>query len=161
MAKTLILVRHAQAEQPMLTEDSQRKLTAKGKSDANELGYLLKEQGIMYPQLFCSTAVRALNTAKLIAPAIGLSTEHVKMHEELYNASVNDMLSFISSLDNTTETVAIVAHNPTVSYVAEYFTDEPFMSFPPGSAAIIQFEMDSWNMLTHKSGRLVNFKTVF
>ncbi len=161
MSKTLVLIRHAQAEQPHLTEDSKRKLTAKGKSDANELGYLLKEQGLKKPIIISSYAERALNTAKLIAPAVEVTAAEVIVENTLYDAAVNDLLRFINKLDNQWSLVAIVAHNPAISFTAEYLTNENSLGFSPSSAATIRFDIEEWGMITQGSGSLLDFKTVF
>lgn len=161
MTKILVLIRHAQAEQPHFTEDSKRKLTAKGKSDASELGYLLKEQGLKNPVIISSHAVRAQNTAKLIAPAVGVKAEEVLIDNLLYNASVNDFFRFINQLNNDWPVVTIVAHNPTISYLAEYLSNDGSLSFSPASAATIRFELEEWNMVTQGSGNVLDFKTIF
>ncbi len=161
MSRQLVLIRHAQAESQHTVEDSKRKLTAKGKSDATELGFLLKEQSLRRPMLFCSPAERTLNTARLIAPAIGIEPDEIVVENMLYQASVGDLFRFINGLENRWDTVVIVGHNPTISYMAEYLTSQPQLNFSPGSAAIIHFLLPEWKMITQRAGSLVSFKTVF
>ncbi|MGL5849545.1 MAG: SixA phosphatase family protein, partial [Phycicoccus sp.] len=64
--RTLILLRHAKAEEGDAERDHERELTARGRRDARAAGAWLHEHGIGVDEVLCSTSERTQQTAEEI-----------------------------------------------------------------------------------------------
>ena len=82
--KSLPILRHAKASRkhPELT-DHQKTLNKRSRNDAPRIGKLLKKEKIVTDDIISSTAVRAYETAKLVAKASGYKREII-LDESLY-----------------------------------------------------------------------------
>jgi phosphohistidine phosphatase len=69
MARQLWLLRHAEAEPHGAREDSQRRLTERGESQARAAGVALARLGVSFEMVLFSPKVRARQTAELAAEA--------------------------------------------------------------------------------------------
>ncbi len=158
MPKYLYLLRHAQsAEKQHGQTDLQRELTADGIKQALQIGNYLREQKTFPDSIFCSTAERAKATAHIVADAIGFDRDHVSFQEDLYEASTRILFQFVTQLDDKLQQVLCVAHNPAVSYVAEYLTEAEIGEIVPAGMAIIQFNTGSWSEITAGSGEFIRY----
>ena len=66
----IILMRHGEAV-PFAVNDGDRELTPKGKSEASRAGTQLKQGGWIPESVFCSTRIRAQQTAALVLESLG------------------------------------------------------------------------------------------
>lgn len=64
----IILMRHGEAI-PFAPSDAERMLTPNGRGEATRTAHLLEQGGFVMQPLFCSTHVRARETAALVATA--------------------------------------------------------------------------------------------
>lgn len=152
--KRLILIRHAKSDwENTGLKDFDRPLNSRGHRVAPRMGLFLKENGIQPEKIFTSTAVRALTTTEYISEQLGLE-EHVVENEELYQASARKLLAEITTTDNKLEAIAFVGHNPDLTYFIEYVTGEEIGNLPTCGVAVIDFEFDSWGMVSEKTGNL-------
>ena len=95
--KTLILQRHAKAEKDG-DDDLCRSLTPVGLSDADFQGETLRQQEI-YPELILhSHAMRARQTAEIMAVKLELSQGYTVEDAELYNCDSSDLIAIIRNL---------------------------------------------------------------
>ena len=67
------------------------------------------------------------------------------------------MFQFVTQLDDKLQQVLCVAHNPAVSYVAEYLTEAEIGEIVPAGMAIIQFNAGSWSEITAGSGEFIRY----
>ena len=148
-------MRHAEAQSPLAAaNDFDRVLTEKGISDASKASQFLFESELSIDQLIYSSAARTTTTAQLIGELNKMDAPDMEANEQLYNAPVGTVLDLILRLNNDWETVMLVGHNPTFSYLAEYLTDHSPINLLPSHLVSIQFEVESWTMLTQGLGRL-------
>lgn len=115
----LLLARHAQAEHASGVPDHDRPLSGRGRRDAAATGAFLAERGLLPGLVISSTAVRALETARLIA---GSTTPpgRVTASPALYGASVDEALEAAAAIP--ADAVLLVGHNPTMSRAVETLT---------------------------------------
>ena len=110
--KDLLILRHAKSDHsdPRL-RDHDRPLNARGRSAAPRIGLHLAEQGLLPDLLLCSTAIRTMQTAALVAEAAEL---HVKTEfvDDLYLAAPQTILKIIASRGGDSDAVLMVGHNP-------------------------------------------------
>ncbi len=155
--KTLILIRHAEADNSM--PDKERRLTQAGISQAFKAGGFLSEnQGLNLQKIFHSSAERTTMTAETILDVMKLDESILVPEDELYNASLGNFLKFVNDIDNSYNKVAVVGHNPAISYLAEYFVSGENLSFSPSQMACIHFDLESWSELSQHSGKLEWFR---
>jgi phosphohistidine phosphatase len=152
--KHLILIRHAEsAEKVTGMRDEQRELTLKGMHQAALGGTFLRDK-LHIDIMISSTAVRALTSAQIIAEQIGLTPDDIIEERELYQASVGTLFNFIRDTDQH-QNIAIVGHNPTFSYFAEFITDSDVDDMNPGCVLILKVDIGNWKELAKGTATLL------
>lgn len=160
MAKYLFLYRHGEATQSHSKDgDRERELTSKGISNSNQIGTYLVTNNFPVKTIFSSTALRAHQTAAITAEAMKIDTSEIVLEEELYSATTRMLFEFISRLDAGLTDVMFVGHNPTLTYLAEYFTKESIGDMVPSGVVIIKFDINSWAEISQGNGQLVKYIT--
>lgn len=123
MTKKLYLLRHARALEKMADQkDIERELDSTGLQNATRMGINLVEQQVKFDIVITSPAVRAMNTASLIAEQLHYDTSRIHTNEAVYEASVRTLLQTINQFKDVWENVLLVGHNPSISYLAEYLS---------------------------------------
>lgn len=109
----IILMRHGHAEPFHPDGDRSRSLSQKGRDQSLRSAYeLLEEKTEWSPDfVFCSSAVRAHETWKIVSPILGLIDRH-RYQDQFLNATVDDMLDLMMSLSDEMACVMFVGHNP-------------------------------------------------
>lgn len=156
MPRFLYLLRHAQSADKQLNErDHERELTPTGIRQALTLGTYLQKQSTIVDVIMCSTAERTKATANLVADVLKLNSEKILLQEELYEASTRTFFNFVTQLADDYDHVMCVAHNPGITYLAEYFTRAEIGDMAMAGLAIIQFDVPSWKEVSQGNGELV------
>lgn len=125
--RTLVVVRHAKAEDAATT-DAQRRLTNRGRADAAALGESLGE--LLDPTLFddgepvalVSSAVRARETWAEVAAGLGPNVD-VQVRDDLYEAGPDEVVEVLTQLDDEVALAVVVGHNPTIEALALLLDD--------------------------------------
>lgn len=120
--KTLVLVRHAKAEQVVGAPDHDRTLTARGRRDAVATGEWLKAQGIVPELVICSTSVRTRETWGGIA-AGGCSSEFVEFRRAVYQGGTDGVLDSVREDAGEVDTVVVIGHGPSIPDLAGSLCD--------------------------------------
>ncbi len=144
--RTLYLIRHAKSSwgNPGL-RDHDRPLNERGLHDAPKMAQLLAEQGIKPDLLVSSPAKRALTTALYFAEAFKIEGIEVLREAKIYEAFPHEILSIISDLPESAQTVALFGHNPTFTEVANRFMENDFIENIPTCGIVkISSSADSW-----------------
>jgi phosphohistidine phosphatase len=126
-SRTLVIIRHAKAEQIATGADFNRPLTTRGRNDAAAAGAWLVAEGIAPDVIVCSPTVRTRSTwhALAIALAEGPPTPapKVRYEQSLYDNGLSAALDLIQSVDPDAGTVLLIGHNPTVSALSVRLDD--------------------------------------
>ena len=124
------LIRHAEAGDDAPRDES-RALTARGRADARRLGRALARRGVRFSLIVTSPLVRAVQTAEIVAAAIGyrgrMPATDLLVPEAA--AARRGRVPRDRSADETS--VALVAHEPILSAVAAALTRK---AAPPAAA---------------------------
>jgi len=152
MPKNLFLIRHAQAETLHKISDFDRKLTAKGQGDAIKMSQRLFHHKTLPKFFISSPANRALSTAKAFAENLRLSMRKIQPENMIYEATTNTLLSIINHMNNSFSNIAIVGHNPGLSELITYLSDEDLGSIPPCAIVQLQFPIDDWKLISKGMG---------
>jgi len=160
MKKTLILIRHATAEdQSFRIKDFDRNLNSKGLSESHAMGKWLVQEG-MKPDVFVSSpASRAFKTAEIIAGQFKVSIDEIQKQEGIYDGGPRAYLQAVNNASEQCSTLILFGHNPDITYFAEYLSGASIGSMKKGSAAFIEFKNQKWEEISAKTGDLVLYKT--
>lgn len=120
--KTLLLMRHAKAEEGLGKPDHDRELRSRGWDDAATAGAWLREQGLVPDLVICSTAVRARQTWDAACRG-GAQTEFVEYRRTVYTDGAGGVLETIREDAAESSTVLVVGHNPSMAELASVLAD--------------------------------------
>ncbi|MBB3697917.1 histidine phosphatase family protein [Flammeovirga yaeyamensis] len=152
--KTLILIRHAEAESAYFgVEDKNRELTQQGYAQALHMSQKVKSGSYVPDIIFFSDAVRTQITTQVLQETLDIPEEATFEEGSFYDANVGRLLDFINQRSDEADCFAIVGHNPTLSFLAEYLTGEALASLAPADALVITFDFPSWSMVSQATGQ--------
>ncbi|MBK6979562.1 MAG: histidine phosphatase family protein [Cytophagaceae bacterium] len=159
MKKDLYLIRHATAEDganSAMFKDIERELISKGIMQSARMGKYLTESGTEIEKIFFSPARRTEATARLIAEQMTLGEEKLQMIESLYGSGPRAYLALINGLPETVSAIAIVGHNPDITFFSEYLTRDDTQGHMKKCTMIhLQFDGVKWAEISQKSGKMV------
>lgn len=158
MPRYLYLLRHAESQEKQIGQDDRdRRLTPRGMREALLMGsYLFKEKATV-DIVISSSAERAKLTAGLVVDGLKWDNKDIIFSEELYEASSRTFFQFLTNLNDDYKHIMCIAHNPVISYVAEYLTKEEIGDMAPGGLAMIKFNIASWQDISLGNGALENY----
>lgn len=149
--KELLVLRHAKSDHsnPGL-RDHERPLNARGRKAAPRVGNLLVAADLRPDLLLCSTAVRAMETAALVAEAaeLHMKTEFV---DELYLASAHTILDTVTTRGGDAQRVLTVGHNPGMEDVLDLL-GLGMLEMPTAALAHIRFDVEDWSLAPTAEG---------
>lgn len=120
--KTLILLRHAKAEEGAGKPDHDRELTARGRRDAAAAGAWLRDQGLLPDLVVCSTAVRTRQTWEQ-ACSSGVQAEFVEYRKTVYEGGTEQVLETLREDAGHSAAVLVVGHDPTMASLTSILSD--------------------------------------
>jgi phosphohistidine phosphatase len=154
--RTLFIIRHAKSswDHPGL-RDFDRPLNGRGLHDAPKMAAFLRAKGIQPDLLLSSPAKRALTTALFFAKEYDLPETEIARREDIYEASVQDLLLLISSLPDAANTVFLFGHNPTLTDLANQFTEDYISNIPTCGIVRVDTTALSWDKMYEGNSRVV------
>lgn len=156
--KTLFLLRHAKSSwKDGALNDFERPLKNKGLGDAQLVGKLIRQRELSFDLVISSPAERARQTTQLVAMSAGLQAE-LRFDERVYEAGMRRLLTLITRLENTANTVLLVGHNPGLEELLKTLTGEVH-TMPTASLAGVEFDVDEWSQVKARTGKLTLFLT--
>ena len=165
LPKTLVIMRHAEADMPWGTGDFDRPLTRRGREQAPAAGRWLLEHGAVPEMILCSAALRTRQTCTWVADALGDEAPTASLDERLYNCSPATLLAAVNRVPETVDSLLVIAHYPAVQEVAERLTSrdsdydavmDASAGFPPSALAVFSFDA-AWAALDGADARLTAF----
>ena len=158
MPKTLFLMRHAKAAAAESRQDDKnRDLKQVGVKDSLHMGAWFMQKQTQWDLMVASSALRAGQTANLVAEGMKLEHPRILLEDVLYDASVRQLLEYINNIEDSYHNVLLVGHNPALSYLAEYLTKADIGDMSTGSVAIIKFDFSSWKQVSENTGVLEKY----
>ncbi len=156
--RQLIVLRHAKTEQDA-SSDRARKLTSRGRNDAQSAGRWLRDHDLEPDVVLTSPAARARATAEIVAGELS-RVPPVVVVDELYGASSTDALDVVATVEDDPQKIAIVGHNPTMAELAYRLQREPAEArgqhLPTAGIAVLQMPGD-WAGVSTGSAELVHW----
>ena len=154
--KTLLVLRHGKSswKHPGLA-DHDRPLNKRGLRDAPRMGRLLRDEDLAPERIVSSTAVRARETARLVAGEAGRGSA-VEQTQRLYLASVPEIIRVLGEVGGDASRLLVVGHNPGLAALVACLTGCA-EALPTAALAQIRLELQSWSRLEESTpARLVN-----
>ena len=144
--KQLWIFRHAHAE-PYAGEDTdfQRQLNDLGRREALAMATLALQHKISFDRVIVSPAVRTLATAAELVRALEIPRERVHADERIYLADRASLVDIVRALPGDCEHALLVGHNPAVSRLARWLTDDDAVGeFEPATLLGTGAELNHW-----------------
>jgi len=159
--KKLILMRHAQAEPIRTTTDFERSLHAEGIQEAERISsYLASTLEYQHLCILSSSARRTMQTAHILAKALGYSETRIQKEDKLYLASEKRILKIINKIEDAYDCVIVVGHNPGITDFASYITGNQDIYMQTAGIVSISLEENfNWNMLSLNSAYFNFYKS--
>lgn len=154
--KTVLLLRHAKSSwSDGALPDHERPLNERGQQAAPQMGRLLARLQLVPDLILTSTAVRARDTAELVARHSAYQGR-LEPRSELYHASPQRCLAVLRDLPNLYTSVMLVAHNPGLEEVVSRISGDE-QHFPTAALAQVELPIHSWSEFSDwRQGKLIN-----
>ena len=145
--KTLVLIRHSEAQDAEGSmKDYDRNLTTYGIKKAIQLAQELQKRSFKPDFILTSSAVRAYATAKILAEQLDYQIDNINSNKNLYEAPIRDLFEAIAALPPDPNSVIIVNHNPTISFLVESLNKKKdYINLQPCGAVCFWFDVENWN----------------
>ena len=151
--KTIYIVRHAKSSWEIRDlPDEKRPLLEKGITRTKKIARELKRQEVVIDHILCSSAVRSLETAKLLAEGLKIPGQSIEIIPEIYEADSCRVIEILSALPDNIQSLALVGHNPSVTDLVNLFISLPLESLPTSGVVSISFNISKWidlNLASH------------
>jgi len=150
--KTVYIVRHAKSSWDNFgSSDHDRPLMPIGLKKTKKIVNYLNSKNVIPEIIISSTAVRAFETAKLIAEGIGYEIDSITKSKELYHAGLEEVYSELFAVDNIISSVMLIGHNPTLTDFVNDFVRPEIDNLPTSGVLCVEFNTNKWgNILNAK-----------
>ena len=144
--KHVTIVRHAHAEKhDSDIEDFERRLDKRGRREAEEMAELTHALGLHPDHIVTSLAVRTVSTAKEFARAVGFPLPKIRHDDRIYLADRATLVTILKAVPAGCRHVLLVGHNPGLSRLAKWLTDDDSIGdLPPAAVCALKAGIDRW-----------------
>lgn len=157
--KTLYLMRHAKSSWKHAEfNDLERPLLEKGLKRTRLVIEYLQERNTDIELIITSNAIRAIDTARIIAHAFKVDENNFRIEKGVYMADADSLFDQFFDLPEKVNQVMMIGHNPSITNFANTFMDEKIDYLPTSGVVAINFDTDQWDELPlshHKLGFIV------
>jgi len=150
--KTLYIVRHAKSswKNPDLS-DVERPILEKGKKRTRRVVDYLIDNEVKTDLIISSHAVRAMQTADILAHALKYDKEKILIDRSVYYGDSESIRKIFFDLPSDAKSLMIVGHNPTMTNFVNLFLDEKLEWLPTSAVMALRFKAGNWlNVLNTK-----------
>lgn len=152
--KTLVVIRHGKSswDHPDL-KDYHRPLKQRGVNNAFSIASELIKLEVSPDLILSSPAVRALDTAIIVATNLGFPLNMISTESSIYEASVSDLLKALAGIPDEHTTVLFFGHNPGFTGLVNNLQEEPVMNLPTCGTVGIELPISSWSEIGNATGK--------
>jgi len=134
----LFIVRHGKS--PMQNNDHARPLSIIGTQQAQLAGQFIAKSTAHKPMIICSDAARTKQTAECIAGV--LKVTDIQPEATYYGANVGHWCDAIIQ-NNQQKALVLVGHNPTITQLSHYLSQDSRFMFKPACVTHLQLEINA------------------
>lgn len=159
MPKTVYFIRHAKSSWDDIgMKDHDRLLNKRGLRDSPIMAAKLLDLEKELAQIITSTAQRAKETAAFFKSTFDIPEGRYHEESNLYHGDLEDYLDGVRVwADDQYDTVALFAHNPGMTYLANNFTNRHIDNVPTCGISKVVFDVDGFSKISKHNGRLEAF----
>ena len=106
--------------------------------------------------IISSHAVRALETAKLLAEGLGIPVGKIRQEREIYLGTEDSLLDLVYTLPGDIDSVMLVGHNPVMTGFAQMLQARLAEDLPTSAVVSISFDTNDWTRIL-LADKKVNF----
>jgi phosphohistidine phosphatase len=151
--KTLLILRHAKSShEDGSLKDIDRPLNERGIGDAKLMGGVIRKRKIQPDLIVASPAERVRQTADLALKAARLNVE-LTFDKRIYEASARGLLKVLSDLNDTSNTVLLIGHNPGLEDLLERLTGEAII-LPTAALVSVELNVEHWTEVRTGAGKV-------
>ena len=163
--KRLTLLRHAKSGWDVqVSRDFDRPLNERGRRGARRMGEYMKDEGLSYDHVVASPAVRVVDTLDELWDGYGRSLSAV-LDKRIYLASCVTLLDVVQEAPDSATHILLSGHNPGMEDMIlmlvpdddSELRDLVEEKYPTSALAEMEFDIDRWEDMKPRSGRLVRF----
>lgn len=153
MLRYLTLLRHAKSswQEPGIS-DHDRPLSQRGQQDAPVMGRRLLARGSRPSLMLSSTALRARQTAQIIARELGYPAEFLQLEPELYLATPEQILAVLARQADSFRNIIVCGHNPGLTELANRLTGSEIDNIPTCGLVEIELNLENWPDISATTG---------
>ncbi len=154
--KKVFLIRHAKSswENPTL-DDFSRPLNERGQRNAPRMAKRLKEKRLVLDLIISSPALRAIDTAKIMADILNYPKNNIQTIPTLYHASPEKIIDILKNIKDKYNTVMLVGHNPGLTELADEMVELDINNIPTCGIVALAFTIQSWKELGSEKAELL------
>lgn len=123
--KQLLILRHGKSDWNNDCDDFYRPLEERGKRGSEQIGVWLQQQNLLPDFILSSPAVRAIETARKCAKAMGLGDNHIYQEPRIYEANFATLKDILNDCPRQAQRVMIVGHNPGLEHLLQDLVNQP------------------------------------
>ncbi|MGB4204651.1 MAG: histidine phosphatase family protein [Bacteroidales bacterium] len=147
--KRLFVIRHARSSGKVAgVHDHERPLLPAGKAQIKTIGSKLLSLNVKPDLILCSTALRARQTAQLLAESLDIPADIIEADSELYLIDSRELKFKITQLPDNIHTVFVIGHNPAMTDFVNYFLNPMTDNLPAAGLIGIEFDTENWEQYT-------------
>ncbi len=138
--------------------DIERPLAPRGTRNAADMAHWIAQKGLQPDLILSSPALRARDTARIMAESWGMDTDRVQIREALYLAEPIEIAGVIALTDPETTSLAVFGHNPGFTHFVSAFMDEPLDNLPTAGLVALRLDCEDWEDLD--TARILSYQVV-
>jgi len=145
--KIVYIVRHGKSSwENAYIPDRFRKLIPEGEARTLKIAKYLRTKFVNPELIITSSAVRAQETAKLLAKELHFPLDQININEAFYKAVKEDIMETLKTLPDEVTSVMIVGHNPTFTNLVNSFLEpeKQISKLPTSAVAAFRFKTYHW-----------------
>ena len=154
--KSIIILRHGEAEDASPEGDFARVLTQKGRRDAYGLGKFMARRSLSPDVAMVSSASRTRMTYEGVIQGAGFTCSPT-FSDELYGTSVDRMIAMIQEADDAVDEMLMIGHQPVLGGLLSQLVGQCRFNLPPAGCACLSFSVDRWSSVEAGTGWLMWF----
>lgn len=114
----------------------------------------LTGKGVKPGLIISSHAVRALETARLLAEGFGFPLEKIRQEREIYLGTEDSLLDLVYALPEDIDSVMLVGHNPVMTGFAQMLQARLTEDLPTSAVVSISFDTGDWTRILFSEKQL-------
>ena len=148
--KILLLARHAKSywEEASLS-DHDRPLIKKRIKKTKKAARLLYAKTLEINKIHTSSALRAKDTAVMLAKGIQYPINKIVVDYDIYTSDAPDLVNYCKRFSDDYKTIMIVGHNPTFTDFFNLFSGEQIEKLGTSNIACIVFKTNNWSKISN------------